>query len=230
MDDDAITLDPPGSIAVVGAGALGIEAALYGRFLGYDVLLIEAVAIGHSMRDQQELPLPMLPDRCSSPLALAALKAQQHGRGDGDDTPDQLPPMTYRQWIDNVLVPLTETDLLHARLRIPRRVTNIVTIPVELQEEDGEDSDEIPPDFHLTLLDEEGHTETLDAEAVILAIGSSCDIQLGFDPPVPFFDRIAATSTGEAEQDFLQGLREIVAIFACLAGRSSLDLYRPRRV
>ena len=50
--NDATTLDPPGSIAVVGAGALGIEAALYGRFLGYDVTLIEAAAVGHSMTDQ----------------------------------------------------------------------------------------------------------------------------------------------------------------------------------
>jgi hypothetical protein len=137
--------------------------------------------------------------------------------------------MTYRQWIEDALVPLTETDLLHARLRIPRRVTTIVTIPVEPDEE-GEDTDEIPPDFRLTLLDEEGQGDTLDAEAVILAIGSCCDIQLGFEPPVPFFYQIAATSTGQAEKDFLHGLREIVAVFACLAGRSGLDLYRPRRV
>ena len=45
-----MTLDPPGSIAVVGAGPLGIEAALYGRFLGYDVTLIEAVSVANSLR------------------------------------------------------------------------------------------------------------------------------------------------------------------------------------
>jgi hypothetical protein len=227
MDDDAITLDPPGTIAVVGAGALGIEAALYGRYLGYNVTLIEAATIGHSIMDQRELPLPMLPGRCLSPLALAALKAQQHDRGDQDDLTDPLLPMTYGQWIEDVLVPLTETDLLNGRLRLHRRVTRIVTIPVQPSEEE---TDQIPPDFQLSLLDQQGQTETLEAEAVILAIGSSCDIPLGFDPPVPFFHRIAATSTGRAEEDFLRGLREIVAIFALLAGRSGLDLYRPRRV
>ena len=41
-DANDMTLDPPGTIVVVGAGALGIEAALYGRYLGYNVTLIEA--------------------------------------------------------------------------------------------------------------------------------------------------------------------------------------------
>jgi len=49
--DDSLTLDPPGAIAVVGAGPLGIEAALYGRYLGYDVKLYEAKSVGSSMRD-----------------------------------------------------------------------------------------------------------------------------------------------------------------------------------
>ena len=39
---ESMTLEPPGRLAVVGAGALGVEAALYGRFLGYDVTLIAA--------------------------------------------------------------------------------------------------------------------------------------------------------------------------------------------
>ncbi|EMI22110.1 Pyridine nucleotide-disulfide oxidoreductase, NAD-binding region domain protein [Rhodopirellula maiorica SM1] len=42
MNSEIATLDPPGSIAIVGAGPLGVEAALYGRFLGYNVSLIEA--------------------------------------------------------------------------------------------------------------------------------------------------------------------------------------------
>ena len=71
-----MTLDPPGSIAVIGAGPLGIEAALYGRFLGYDVTLIEAVSVANSLRQQAQLPLPLPPDRSLSPLAVGALQAQ----------------------------------------------------------------------------------------------------------------------------------------------------------
>ncbi len=227
--DDALTLDPPGSIAVVGAGPLGIEAALYGRFLGYDVTLIEAEAVGQSMRHEQESPLPMLPDRCLSTLAVSALKAQQRDWArQSDDRPQGL-PTTCGQWIEDALIPLTESDLLKGRLRNPVRVTDIVQLPIE-PDEPGEDTSEIPPDFRLTLVEKDGPTVFLDVEAVILSVGSTCEIQLGFEPPVPYFYRIAAMPTGDAERDLANGRREIVAIFAELAGRADLDLYRPTRM
>ena len=59
--------------------------------------------------------------------------------------------MTYRQWIDDALVPLTETDLLRGRIRVPVRVTEIIRIPVE-SDEPEEDTSEIPPDFRLTIV------------------------------------------------------------------------------
>jgi hypothetical protein len=223
IDDDAMTLDPPGSIAVVGAGPLGIEAALYGRFLGYDVTVIEAVAIAHSMQDQHDLPLPMLPGRCLSPLALSALSAQ-HG-----DTAEQVSPMTYGGWINDGLEKLAATDLLRGRIRLPRRVSQIANVPIEADEPD-EDTSEIPPDFRLTLVGEGDETKSIDVESVILAIGLSSEIPLGFELPAPYFFRIAAPSTGDHEQDLLSGYHQIVAIFAELAGRADLDLYRPRRV
>jgi hypothetical protein len=221
-DDVSMTLDPPGSIAVVGAGVLGIEAALYGRFLGYNVTLIEAVAVGHSLPGEQETPLPMLPDRCLSPLAVSALESQQR------DSTHLVLPTTYQQWINNALVPLTETDLLRDRLRMPMRATEI--IPIEVQaggEDDG--GGEIPPDFRLSLVGTDGQTEWVDVEAVILSVGLSCDIDLRFQPSTPYLFRIGATSTTDAEQGLRSGLREIVAIYARLSGRSDLDLFRPSR-
>ena len=136
-----MTLDPPGSIAVVGAGPLGIEAALYGRYLGYNVTLVEAVAIGQSMTDQLEAPLPMLPDRCLSPLAIAALRTQSGAQGYGDPTlGDQSDgralPTTCGQWIRQALVPLVESDLLRGRLRMPMRVTEITEIAIDVDEEE----------------------------------------------------------------------------------------------
>lgn len=222
---DAMTLDPPGSIAVVGAGPLGIEAALYGRYLGYNVTLVEAVAIGQSMADQQEAPLPMLPDRCLSPLAISALRAQTYG-AQGDD---RVLPTTCGQWISEALVPLAESDLLRGRLRMPMRVTEITQIAIE-SDEQGEDPSDLPPDFRLTLGARDGQTDCIETEAVILAVGSSCNIQIPFEIPAPYFWRIGATSAGDAEHDLVNGLREIVVLFAELAGRTDLDLYRPRRV
>jgi NADPH-dependent 2,4-dienoyl-CoA reductase/sulfur reductase-like enzyme len=34
-------IDAPAVVAILGAGPIGIEAALYARFLGYDVLLFD---------------------------------------------------------------------------------------------------------------------------------------------------------------------------------------------
>lgn len=219
------TLDPPGSIAVVGAGPLGIEAALYGRYLGYNVTLLEAVAVAGSMVEMRTDAIPMLPDRCASPLALGALAAQH-----SDGLPNTL-PMTIGQWIDQVWLPLTESDLMRGRLRCPARVTHLDFAPQtgqtgELDESDDESDDEIPPDFRLTL--ETGETE--DFEAVILAAGaSSMEINRPFSGPVEYLFEVGNTRTGNAEADFWAGLKQIVAVYASLGGRSDLDLYNPLR-
>lgn len=220
--DQAMTLDPPGSIAVVGAGAVGVEAALYGRFLGYDVTLIEAVAVGQSLVDLADEPLPMLPDRCLSPLAASALESQL-----GDDQRLVL-PTTCREWIEGVLIPLTESDLLHGRLRMPARVSSIRLISAPADDE-GEDTAAIPPDFRLTLVDGDGGKQQVDVEAVVLAVGPTSDINIRFDVPAPYYFQIAAQSTSDDERDLREGLREIVALFAELSGRPNLDLYRPLR-
>ena len=229
--DDPATLDPPGKIAVVGAGPLGIEAALYGRFLGYDVTLIESETVGHSLTPQRDQPLPMLPNRCVSSLAISALQAQS------PDAPPITLPTTVAQWIDELLVPLTTIDLLAGRLRCPFRVTHIEFIPVELDAEDLEENKEtieysgdIPPDFRLTLAGVDGRRDELDVEAVILAIGTAGDVPCEFARPCDYFFRVGESSCARAEADFLAGLKQIVQIYASLAGRESLDLYRPDRL
>lgn len=223
--DDAPTLDPPGSIAVIGAGPLGIEAALYGRFLGYDVTLIEAIAVASSHRGHDDQPLPMMPDRCLSPLAFSAIDAQ------APDTIRTL-PMTYAQWIGEVLEPLTQTDLMKDRLRCPARVTRIETVAIEPDE--GDDPDDlvgIPPDFRITTTDAYGKTQTLDVEAVILATGPLHGIDVAFETPADYWYAIEPPTSQDrlSEEGFWTGLKQIVSVYAGLAGRENLDLYRPRR-
>lgn len=223
--DDAATLDPPGSIAVIGAGPLGIEAALYGRFLGYNVTLIEAVSVASSHRSLEDEPLPMLPDRCLSPLAFSAVEAQ------APDTIRRL-PMTYAQWIGEVLEPLTQTDLMKDRLRCPARVTRIETVAIE--PEDGDDPNDlagIPPDYRITTTDAYGKTQTLDVEAVILATGATHGIELAFETPADYWFAIDPSAPADklSEEAFWTGLKQIVSVYAGLAGRDDLDLYRPRR-
>ncbi|MGB7347148.1 MAG: hypothetical protein WBD20_23195 [Pirellulaceae bacterium] len=213
------TLEPPGTIVVIGAGPLGIEAALYGRFLGYNVTLIEAEAIGHSLRSQRDQPVPMMPDRCLSPLALSALNAQN------PEAPPLVLPTLIGEWIDRVMVGLTETDLLRGRVRCPEAVTRIGQLEIERDEEDSDEEELPPPDFRITV----GEDEFVDAEAVIVAIGDAIKIPTDFETPCPYFFTLGQGSSGDPERDFLLGLKGIVDIYANLAGRETLDLYRPVR-
>lgn len=228
------TLDPPGTIAVVGGGALGVEAALYGRFLGYRVTLIEASTIGNSAEPQRDQPLPVLPDRCLSPLAMSALATQTHESG-----PRSL-PTTVGQWIDEGLVALTETDLLRGRVMTQTRVVSVERIPIV--SDDDEEADEstdaaadFPDDFRLHLESASGENTTLDAEALILATGRDDSLHQSVHGDVEYLFQVKAVDSGDVqscdvESELKSGYQQIVAIFASLAGRESLDLYRPRRL
>ena len=223
--DDELTLDPPGRIAVIGAGPMGLECALYARFLGYDVVVIEANAIGGSLNPVAEQPLPMMPDRCLSPLALSAIDAQLEIA-----TPRAL-PLTVDEWIRDGLALIARSDLLADRLLVPVRCESIQLVPVELDEEDLEELDgDVPPDFELTLRDDAGNVSTEMFECVVLATGRSHSMELGFPDSTPYFFQLGRGFDGDVEQDLKRGWREIVAIFASLMGRADLDLYRPRRV
>ena len=105
--------------------------------------------------------------------------------------------------------------------------------------DEPETDEEVPPDFRLTLessgvwQNSSVEPESLDVEAVILAIGPSAELDVGFELPAPYFHQIGGDASrpegGTAEEHLVAGLQEIVAIFAGFAGRDQLDLYRPRR-
>ena len=213
---------------VVGAGPTGLEAALYGRFLGYDVTVIEASSVADSWRDRGHQSLPMAPSQCLSPLALSALEAQA-----GLRSVDVL-PTTVGQWIDDFLVPLTETDLLRGRIMIGR-VTRIEHVPVAAEvpgdpapdEPDDEPEQDVPPDFLLFVPGDPN--QSFIAEAVIWTAGDFSSIDHAFALPTDYFFRIPSSPDGSAFERMRQTRAAIVGIFAELAGRADLDLYRPRR-
>ncbi|MGI9443842.1 MAG: hypothetical protein ACR2N1_15330 [Rubripirellula sp.] len=224
--DMDMTLDPPGSIAIVGAGTHGIEAGLYGRFLGYDVTILERGSIGNNMRNESDADLVILPDQCLSPLALSAV-ATQHAAENPGSSP-LVHPTTVSAWIEEGLVPLSESDLLRGRIKTEHLVTSIDAVPIELENE-SEDASDYPADFQLRFTASDGTEETLRVEAVLIATGSQCDIEFMFPLPCPYLHRIESTSPDNAA-GLLGGRRKIVEIYSQLAGRENLDLYRPPRV
>lgn len=236
--NDAATLDPPGTIAVIGAGPLGIEAALYGRYLGYNVTLFEAMAPAASLRNAGEADIPVMPGRCASPLAHSAIDAQAAALTDSDEASGspktqslKTLPTTVTEWIDHVWEPLLKTDLLRGRLRCPVKVERIEYADAEPDSEgEGSDGESIPPDFRLRFQDPETQQRSTDEfEAVIIAVGPGKSRLHAFDDSAEYLFQIGQMTTGDAEQDLWSGLKQIVAIYAELAGRADLDLYRPIR-
>ncbi len=70
-------IDTPATVAIIGGGAVGIEAALYARFLGYYVLLIEGAKMAQSWRDGAHLPMLTPFGEAASTLGVAALEAHR---------------------------------------------------------------------------------------------------------------------------------------------------------
>ena len=109
-----MAIDTPARIAILGAGPSGLEAALYARFLGYDVLIYERGEVASAVRRCGHIRLFAPFGLNRSPLGLAAIQAH-------DD--NYVPPadedfLTGRQWLDNYLLPLSQTDLLSDHLRL----------------------------------------------------------------------------------------------------------------
>lgn len=265
---DSPTLDPPGTIVVIGTTPVGIEAALYGRYLGYNVTLIAGVdawispqldpaatrrRLGptfnddwfsrHWLGDESIASrwgdaMPMLPDQCLSPLAIEAITAQQEGAA-------FVLPISMRQWVEEGLQAVLETDLLRGRC-FPETFLQSIDL-VEVSEDDDDDVDpqdaipegdddddsDIPPDFLLKLSGAvigEGDTQQIQCECIIVADVPIGSVPLGFKLPTDYFYQITSAGERRAADELRAGWRQIATIYAELAGRSGLDLYRPRRL
>ncbi len=117
-------IDTPATVAVIGGGAIGIEAALYARFLGYYVVLIESQKMAQSWRWQASAPMTVPFSQAASPLGLAALEAHRPD----EELPASDAILTGRQFAEQYLVPLAKTDLLKESVHVHSRVCSISRI------------------------------------------------------------------------------------------------------
>jgi thioredoxin reductase len=116
-----MAIDTPATIAVLGAGPIGLEAALYARFLGYSVVIYEQGEVAEHLRRAGHLRLfPTFRDLHSN-LGLAAIRAQDESYAPPDD--NQRP--TASEWRDQYLLPLAQTDLLADSLRLQTKVLGV---------------------------------------------------------------------------------------------------------
>ncbi len=101
-------VEPPATIAIIGAGPVGIEAAIYGRFLGYFVSIFEERRVAHRMLDWHDRLLDVTVENCTTPMGHAAIAAQnpEYLRRNAADV------YTGRSYAEEYLLPLAKTDLL----------------------------------------------------------------------------------------------------------------------
>ncbi len=103
-----MAMDTPATIAVLGAGPMGIETALYARYLGYQVLLVERDKVAANVLRWGHLRMFSPFADLHTTLGIAALRAQ--------DPSYMAPPvdtqLTGRQWVEQYLRPLANSDLL----------------------------------------------------------------------------------------------------------------------
>lgn len=162
-----MAIDTPARIAVLGAGPVGLEAAIYARYLGYDVDIYERGAVAENLLRWGHVRLFTPWHLNVSPLAIAALIAQDEAWRPHDD--DAI--LTGRQFAKAYLLPLANSDLLIDGLHT---YTEVVAVSREGQlkgdhvhsqaREDG--------DFRLLLRDAAGKESVATADVVIDASGT----------------------------------------------------------
>jgi thioredoxin reductase len=162
-----MAVDTPAKIAILGAGPIGLEAALYARVLGYDVVLYEAGSqVADVVRKWGHVRMFTPFGMNRSPLGLTALHAQDGSYAPPGD--DEL--LTGREWVERYLAPLSQTDLLADHLRLGTRVIRVGKGEIHKDEMPGhEDRGDWP--FRLLVRGSDGVERLDEADVVIDATG-----------------------------------------------------------
>lgn len=104
-----MAVDSPAKITILGAGPIGLEAALYARFLGYEVAIYEQGRPAESIRRWGSVRMFSPFGMNSSPLARSALAAQS---GEEMNLPGEDELLTGAEYVERYLQPLADSDLL----------------------------------------------------------------------------------------------------------------------
>lgn len=203
-------------IAILGAGPIGLEAALYARYLGYPTKVFEVSdTCGASVSAFGDQPVGEF-GVLASRLGVSALRAQNA---------DWQPPaasatLAAAEWQAKYLTPLAESDLVADVLHLKHEVVSIV------RRDDEEDAS-----FEVRCRTSAGVEATHETDIVIDTTGKKApawcgdctlDEELGFANPEADFYVLGAKG---GAQSFAAGLVQIRDLFAILGERQDLDVY-----
>ncbi len=161
-----MAVDTPARIAILGAGPIGLEAALYARFLGYDVDIYERGNVADNILRWGHVRMFSPFGMNRSTLGLAALRAQDESYAAPAD--DEL--LTGLEYVDRYLLPLSQTDLLADHLKLGMEVIGVGR-PELLKGEEIGTEDRADSDFRILLRDSAGGESVGTAEVVIDTTG-----------------------------------------------------------
>ena len=154
------------TIAILGGGPVGLEAALYARYLGYTVQIYERGEPAEQVRQWGHVRMFTPFQMNSSPLGLAALAAQDPERQLCEPTA----LLTGNEWAEHYLQPLAESDLLRGHIHPHTEVLAISRIGALKTDPPGHETRADQP-FRILLRGKDGQTQTATAQVVIDTTG-----------------------------------------------------------
>ncbi|MEO8497488.1 MAG: hypothetical protein ABI614_20650 [Planctomycetota bacterium] len=161
-----MAVDTPARIAILGAGPIGIEAALYARFLGYDVDIYERGNVADNILRWGHVRMFSPFGMNRSTLGLAALRAQDESYVPPGD--DEL--LTGLEYADRYVMRLSQTDLLADHLKLGIEVVGVGR-PEMLKGDEIGTEDRADSDFRILCQDSAGAEFVATAEVVIDTTG-----------------------------------------------------------
>lgn len=157
-----MAVDTPARIVIIGAGPIGIEAALYARFLGYEVTLFDRGRVGENLRQWGHVKMFTPLGMNTTPLGKSALLAQN----ERFNLPADELLLTGQEFVDHYLQPLAETDLVASCLKLNHTVISIARKSLRKADLIGQ-AERADYPFITLYRDAQGHEATIESEVVL---------------------------------------------------------------
>lgn len=173
----------PLRVAVLGAGPVGVEAALYAKACGFAVSVFDRGPVGEHLRRWGHARMFTPFGMNTTPLGLAELRREKGSRA----IPADADLITGREFVDAYLTPLAESETLLESLHLEEAVLQVGRAASVRK---WETADRLP--FRLLVRDGKGQERIETADVVLDCTGSYITPQRLGDGNIPAVGELAA--------------------------------------